>query len=380
MRRFFSFTIILPIVLGIYVTSLTTYVMLDAFVIEREISDTPISRVPSTEEDNAGNDPETTYDGDTEAPDDTNGPATTDEPDDSDSPHVTDAPDDTDGTDAPGDTGEAPGTDRPQTEEPEQTTQEPEQPDYPIVEDMYYKDENIEISIEETEYINENGVPTTVFIVDLKLSDIEYLMTAFAKGRFGNNIEEKTSEIAKANDAIFAINGDFYGFRDEGFVLRNYELWRASARHDGIDDALVIDNKGNMYSVDERKYDALTFPYSIYQVFSFGPTLIEDGNVVVEYSDEVGQSASSNPRTAIGMIEPLHYKIVVSEGRLVDDDGLTLYELAEIMKDEGCVYAYNLDGGSSTTLYFNGRVINELYKEEREVSDIIFINGSKYSG
>ena len=86
---------------------------------------------------------------------------------------------------------------------------------------------------------------------------------------------------------------------------------------------------------------------------------------------------TSNPRTAIGEISPLHYVFVVSDGRTSESAGLSLYELATVMKDLGCEVAYNLDGGGSSTMYFNGQVINNptngTSSGERSVSDIVYI-------
>ena len=114
------------------------------------------------------------------------------------------------------------------------------------------------------------------------------------------------------------------------------------------------------------------------QIFSFGPGLVEDGEIAVGTDTEVDQSRSSNPRTAIGMIEPGHYVMVVSDGRTSESEGLTLYELAEIMQELGCTEAYNLDGGGSSTMYYNGEVINNPTSgrnkiKERSVSDIVYI-------
>ena len=55
---------------------------------------------------------------------------------------------------------------------------------------------------------------------------------------------------------------------------------------------------------------------------------------------------TNNPRTAIGMISPLHYVIIVSDGRTSKSEGLSLYQLAGLFKEEGCTVAYNLDGGA----------------------------------
>ena len=87
---------------------------------------------------------------------------------------------------------------------------------------------------------------------------------------------------------------------------------------------------------------------------------------------------ASNPRTAIGVLKDGTIIFVVSDGRSNDSEGLTLLELAEFMKSIGCVTAYNLDGGGSSTMYFNGKVINNPTTSgrgtsERSVSDIVYI-------
>ena len=116
----------------------------------------------------------------------------------------------------------------------------------------------------------------------------------------------------------------------------------------------------------------------VVNLLAFGPTLVENGEIVVDTSTEVGRAMSSNPRTAIGIIDENHYIIVVSDGRTNESEGLTLYQLAEVMQQYGATTAYNLDGGGSSTLYFNGQVINNPTTNgntisERAVSDIVYI-------
>ncbi len=262
--------------------------------------------------------------------------------------------------------------------------------EYPIIEDLYYKDENIEIDIEEKYFYRDyrgDVVETRYFIIDLKLSDIEYLRTHFRE-EDGKVKKATTSELAEDVNAIFAINGDYFSFREHGFVVRNYTTYRNTPRPPKStslngDDTLFIMPNGMLMMFDENDpiFDN-GLPSDIYQAFSFGPRLIENSTIMVNERSEVGQSAQSNPRTAIGMIEPLHYVILVSEGRLYDGDGMKLLEVAQILDSLGCTNAYNLDGGSSTTLYFNGEVINTPGRSdgsEREISDIIYINGLTHS-
>ena len=114
------------------------------------------------------------------------------------------------------------------------------------------------------------------------------------------------------------------------------------------------------------------------QTLSFGPAIVENGTVSVDENDEVGKAMASNPRTAIGIIDECHYVLVVSDGRTDESEGLSLYELAQFMESLGVTTAYNLDGGGSSTMYFNGQVVNNPTTggnrvKERSVSDIVYI-------
>lgn len=241
-----------------------------------------------------------------------------------------------------------------------------------VVSENSYSDDNIEISIE-----TGRKDETTYYVADITIKDKELLKTAFAENTYGRNIKEKTSEIAKEHDAILAINGDFYGFRDAGYVLRNGITYRETKRTSDNDEALVIDNDGNFEIINENNTDMDELSSDAWQIISFGPALINDGEIAVDANDEVAKSMNSNPRTAIGQIAPLHYIVVVSDGRTSESKGFSLEELAEVFKEKGCTVAYNLDGGGSSSMVFMGEVINKPTTngkriEEREVSDIVY--------
>jgi exopolysaccharide biosynthesis protein len=240
-----------------------------------------------------------------------------------------------------------------------------------VVTDSSYEDENIKIKIETIRKYNSN-----IYVADIQVSDPSYLKTALANNTYGRNITAATSDIAEDNNAIFAINGDYYGFRDGGYVMRNGVAYRETVRS-GVNDALVIDKKGNLSVVSEGKVsmDSL-IDSGAQQVLSFGPGLVVDGKIVVNSSSEVGQAMTSNPRTAIGQVSELHYIVIVSDGRTSESAGLSLLQLAQEFKERGCTVAYNLDGGGSSTMYFNGKVINNptsgKSSGERKVSDIVY--------
>ena len=237
--------------------------------------------------------------------------------------------------------------------------------------DTSYEDENIKINIDTVQKYN-----TTYYVADIQVSDASYLKTALSDDTYGRNIKGTTSEIAEDHNAIFAVNGDYYGFRNSGYVLRNGTLYRDTATSDGED--LVIDDNGNFSIINENETSADSLNIDdISQILSFGPSLIEDGKIVVDSSSEVSQSKNSNPRTAIGQISALHYVIIVSDGRTSESAGLSLLELAQEFQERGCTTAYNLDGGGSSTMYFNGELVNNPTDGrnfgEREVSDIVYI-------
>ena len=233
-----------------------------------------------------------------------------------------------------------------------------------------YKDENVQVTY--TQY-ETNG--TTIHVADVRVSSAEYLKTAFAKGTYGKNVTQSTSEIAASNNAVLAINGDYYGVQERGYVIRNGVLYREEA---GENDVLCIYADGSMKVVDPSTATAQELlEQGVWQAFSFGPGLITDGEIDVALNTEVGKAKASNPRTAIGIIDDLHYVFVVSDGRSGESEGLSLYELASFMEQLGVQTAYNLDGGGSSTMVFQGEVVNNpssgFRDEEREVSDIVYI-------
>ena len=237
-----------------------------------------------------------------------------------------------------------------------------------------YSDENISISIEEYTYND-----TQVYVADVQLSSVDYLYAAFADNVYGKNVTEETSTIAEENGAILAINGDYYGARNSGYVLRNGTLYRDTVSSYDQED-LVINADGSFSIITEGSVSAQEIASSdVLQVYSFGPALIIDGAISVTAEDEVGKAKASNPRTAICEIEPLHYLLVVADGRTDESEGLSLYELAQFLEENYDVTtAYNLDGGGSSTMVFNGQLVNNPTTSgnnisERSVSDAICI-------
>lgn len=238
--------------------------------------------------------------------------------------------------------------------------------------DGFYQDGNIRIVL--TRF---RAYDTDIYVADVQISSAEYLKTAFAQGAYGKNVTAKTSEIAQSCQAILAINGDYYGVREKGYVLRNGVLYRSSVS-DGQEDLLIYDDGSFGIAAEAEVSADSLLAEGVRHVLSFGPVLVADGGICVAEAQEVGKAKASNPRTAIGIVEQLHYLFVVSDGRTEESVGLTLYQLAECMQSLGAVTAYNLDGGGSSAMYFNGEIVNNPTSngktiKERSVSDIVYI-------
>ena len=235
-----------------------------------------------------------------------------------------------------------------------------------------YSDSNVTITIQEM-----RAYDSTIYVADVVLSSPEYLQTAFANSTFGRNVTARTSSIAENANAVLAINGDYYGARQSGYVIRNGVIYRSKANRNAED--LVIYQDGSFGIINESEISAQALlDNGAWNVLSFGPALLIDGEIAVSSGEEVGRAMASNPRTAIGIVDDLHYLFVVSDGRTNASEGLSLRELAQVLKELGAKTAYNLDGGGSSTMVFQGQVVNNPTSNgkritERSVSDIVCI-------
>lgn len=245
--------------------------------------------------------------------------------------------------------------------------------------DWNYTRDDLQIKIQQVESGSGNN-KITYYVADVQIKDTKNLLSAFAKDKFGRNIVETTSSMASNNDAVFAINGDYYGFRENGILIRNGVIYRDTPAREGV----AFNSDGTMKTYDETTTSADELISSgVIDTFSFGPTLVENSLAITNFDSvkidkNLGNSSiqSSNPRTGIGIISPNHYIFVVVDGRKEGySKGMTLNEFAQVFEDLGCTDAYNLDGGGSSTMYFMGRVVNNPLgkSEEREVSDILYL-------
>ena len=97
----------------------------------------------------------------------------------------------------------------------------------PVITDSSYEDGHISIRISTMRRLD-----TDIYIADITVDDPDCLRTALAGNAFARNLTDTTSSIAREHGAILAINGDYYGFRDAGYVMRNGYLYRELAAYD----------------------------------------------------------------------------------------------------------------------------------------------------
>ena len=244
----------------------------------------------------------------------------------------------------------------------------------PVVEEMSYTSENLAISIA---FMRENR--SDIYVADIWVRDLSLLRRGFGGGRWKTKMN-KIPTIAGQENAILALTGD-NGHRLKGIVFANGKLLRKKPL--GTRDVCIIYNDGTMEVVAGKQITAdklNEITGSVWQSFLFGPGLLDkDGQALTKFSSKV---APANPRAAIGYYEPGHYCFVQVDGRGTKsresgkNTGMKLKELAAFMEKLGCKAAYNLDGGQSALMWFNGRVISTPYHGGRTVGDIVYLKDS----
>ncbi|MDD3400057.1 MAG: phosphodiester glycosidase family protein [Eubacteriales bacterium] len=232
--------------------------------------------------------------------------------------------------------------------------------------DTRYASENVDI---EVTYYEVDGVMYQ--IADIYIQNIDSFLT---KSTRSNSEKAMTPTMAKSVNALLAINGDMsINSRDHGWIVRNGE---ELPRKYLAADICILYWDGVMetydYKNDAIDYDAI-YAKGPYQVWYFGPELMEnDGSVKTKFNYIKDNFSGPNPRTVVGYYEPGHYAFIVVEGARDGSKslGLSMVDLSQLCVDLGMTCAYNLDGGGSATMYFNGNVFGH---NTRSTSDILYI-------
>ena len=226
-----------------------------------------------------------------------------------------------------------------------------------------------DISITVTEETTANG-RVTYYLADIYVRDITCFQSALARGTYGSGYRDSITDMAMLNNALLAVNGDYYGNTNEGVVIRNGVIYRANRTNC---DVCVLYYDGRMEVMPGSSFDMQqAINDGAWQAWTFGPALLDtDGSVLTSFASTT-RIISANPRTAIGYYEPGHYCMVVVDGRGASA-GISLPDLSQLFYDLGCTAAYNLDGGNSSIMVWQDAVINDPSGGGRESSDALLI-------
>ena len=234
-----------------------------------------------------------------------------------------------------------------------------------VVTENSYSSPDISITVTE-----ETLGRTTYYLADIYVRDITCFQSALARDTYGSGFRDSIEDMALLNNALLAVNGDYYGNTSEGVVIRNGVVYRANPTNCDVC-VLYYDGStrvmsGSAFSLEDAIADGA------WQAWTFGPALLDtDGSALTSFAS-TGRIIAANPRTAIGYYEPGHYCLVVVDGR-GESAGLTLPEMSQLFYDLGCAAAYNLDGGNSSIMVWNNAIINDPSGGGRESSDALLI-------
>jgi len=236
---------------------------------------------------------------------------------------------------------------------------------------LSYDDGTLSIRIEFGQAHDSN-----ITYVYVNLKDPSQLRTALA-APYPSKKLLTVPQIAEGTNAVLAINGDFFSYHQAGVIMRSGEMLRYNTSKKSYGrDMLIINDKGDfdfIIPVTQANYEAYTGTPR--EIFSFGPALIIDG-VVQEYEYKKKTSCgypTPAQRMALCQLDTLSYLIVVTDGpEQHKDAGLSIPEFTELLASLNVKHAYNMDGGNSATVYFNGKRINSPETENRKVGDIIY--------
>ena len=216
-----------------------------------------------------------------------------------------------------------------------------------------------------------------VYAAHIKFTDYTRLWTECANGQYRGGTET-TSHAANRVGAIFAVNGCYSAPSLDYTVVRRGKIWNGSGRASFWCPAVYSSYNGKLVSawdgswstpgVSGGQIDDLVSRGLVTDTFCFGPPSMFNGQIANSSDTTRAQ------RTFIGTNgHPGDIWICVSDGRYNDGSsaGLTFNEAIQYLKDKGCTFGVHLDGGGSSTMYFNGSVLNAARGNQRAVVDFL---------
>lgn len=244
-----------------------------------------------------------------------------------------------------------------------------------VVTDNSYTSPEVSITID-TVTVDIGNRQSVYYVADVYVSSLDNFKTHTAHGQMRYFDTQDAAQMAQQSNAILAISGDFLTYQKSGFLMRNGQVYAA----DRNNTACVLYADGTMETLDKGAYsidDVLA--KNPVQVWSFGPALLDAEGKVRDKYDVSTAVSYPNPRSAIGYYEPGHYCFVVVDGRQDHSYGLNIPQLAQVFEDLGCKAAYNLDGGGSAVMVYDGQVYSHQSNGGRDLGDILLITEAGYT-
>lgn len=242
----------------------------------------------------------------------------------------------------------------------------------PILTQDSYQSQDIHIRITR---LRDEESRSDVTIADVWVSSLAYLRRAYALNRFDGEMGSMKT-LATENRAILAMTGDYANLLNAGLSVGNGQVHRKS--ENSLRDNGLLLKDGRMLTFQRRQMDVPgMLALGVWQAFLFGPALLVEGQAIERFDSTIRRA---NPRSAIGYYEPGHYAFVVVDGRSSASRGMTLEQLSAFMQGLGMQAAYNLDGGQSAMLWFNGEVITKPVKGGRRLKDILVVGELPVTG
>lgn len=215
-----------------------------------------------------------------------------------------------------------------------------------------------------------NGYLVAYYIADIYIQDINSFRCVNAET---DNNKERLESMAERTGAIFASSGDYWMIKKKGLVIRNGQLYRDRLNDEQDVCVLFRDGTIGTYYAGQVDMDSIYANYPLH-AWSFGPILLENGQPRTEGFNCNDYVADRHPRCALGYYEPGHYCLVIVDGRTTGYSyGMTMVELSKLMYDLGCTDAYNLDGGMTAMMWYNGELYSKPCEGGRANTDCFYI-------
>lgn len=211
---------------------------------------------------------------------------------------------------------------------------------------------------------------------EVKVAHASQFRRFLSEGVYGSGVQRTTTEMAESVNAVVASSGDYYEYRSFGIVVNDGQVYRAKGE---LLDTCYIDENGDMLFTyareitDQETAQRYVDDNDIRFSLSFGPVMIEDGEVCVPAFYNSGEINKDYARSALCQMGPLHYVIVTANMEDPCYSVPTVRQFAENLWEMGVPRAYALDGGQTAAIAMDNELINTVsYGCQREISDIIY--------